>query len=421
MKAQSTPSAIPPVGEPAVQAVSAFAALRHRNYQLYFGGQLVSNAGTWMQVIAQGWLVYQISHSDLMLGIVGFAAAIPSLLVTPWGGVVVDRMPKRRLLLLTQTGAMLLAFILAALTFTGVVREWHIVLLAAGLGFVNAFDAPARQSFVVELVGRQDLPNGIALNSLMFNSARVIGPAVGGLLLAAVGTAWCFTINGLSFLAVLLGLAAMNLEDHAGAGSAESPLRQLWQGVQYVAGEPVLSGLLLLSLCFSVFGFSYATLLPAFVERVLHQGPQVFGWVTAATGVGAVAGALLIANHRGKMPRGEWLMLAGLGFPIVLAIFSFTNYVLLSLILAFGLGFGFMSQFTMMNTLLQTRVEDRFRGRVMALYALTFSGFAPFGNLAVGALSERIGLSYAITIFAAVSLLLAVVIHRQVPQIRLLH
>jgi len=399
-------------------AASPFAALRHRNYQLYFGGQLVSNAGTWMQVIAQGWLVYQISHSDLTLGIVGFAAAIPSLLVTPWGGVVVDRMPKRRLLLLTQSGAMLLAFILAALAFTGAVREWHIVLLAAGLGFVNAFDAPARQSFVVDMVGRADLPNAIALNSLMFNSARVIGPAVGGLILAVVGAAWCFTINGLSFLAVLLGLAAMRLEDRAGAGTGESPLRQLWVGIQYLTGEPILSGLLLLSLSFSIFGISYATLLPAFVERVLHQGPAVFGWVTAATGLGAVTGALMIANHRGKLTRGQWLVRASLGFPMVLAAFSFTNYVPLSLVLAFGLGFGFMSQFTMINTLLQTRVADNLRGRVMALYTLTFFGFAPFGNLAVGALSAKIGLSYAISIFAVVSLLLTVFIHHRVPQIR---
>jgi MFS family permease len=184
-----------------------------------------------MQVIAQGWLVYQLTHSDLALGIVGFAAAIPSLLVTPWGGVVVDRVPKRMLLIATQAGAMLLAFVLAVLAFTGVVREWHIVLLAGGLGFVNAFDAPARQAFVVDMVGRSDLPNGIALNSLMFNSARVVGPAVGGLLLAAVGPAWCFTINGFSFLAVILGLAAMRLEPHRSARLADSTWKQLVDGL----------------------------------------------------------------------------------------------------------------------------------------------------------------------------------------------
>src|ERR1700690_4527497 len=203
-----------------------FAALRHRNYQLYFGGQLISNAGTWMQVIAQGWLVYQITHSDLTLGIVGFASAIPTLIISPWGGVVVDRVPKRTLLILTQIGAMLLAFILAALVFTNTVQEWHIIVLAAGLGVVNSFDAPGRQAFVVDMVGREDLPNAIALNSMMFNSARVIGPAMGGLLLAIIGPAWCFTINGISFFAVILGLWAMRIDSIEIKHFSGSPWKQ---------------------------------------------------------------------------------------------------------------------------------------------------------------------------------------------------
>jgi MFS family permease len=398
--------------------VGPFAALQHRNFRLYFGGQLVSNSGTWMQIIAQGWLVYQITHSDLALGVVGFAAAVPSLLVMPWGGVVVDRVPKRTLLMLTQSGAMLLAFTLAALTFSNVVREWHIALLAAGLGFVNAFDAPARQAFVVEMVGREDLPNGIALNSLMFNGARVIGPALGGLLLAAVGVAWCFTINGLSFLAVLVGLFAMRLAPHQTDRLDESIWKQLTKGIRYAAGQAELSGLLLLSLCFSVFGITYATVLPAFVERNLRQGAAVYGWVTTCTGIGAVVGALLIADHRGAQWRGKWLAAASVGFPIVLGVFSFTTYLPVNFVLAFGLGLGFMTEFTMINTLLQTRVEDSLRGRVMGLYSLTFFGIAPFGNLAIGALSDRIGLSYAILLFALISLVLSIAILRRVPQIR---
>ncbi len=397
---------------------NAFAALRHRNFQLYFGGQLISNAGTRMQVIAQGWLVYELTHSDLALGIVGFVAAIPALVITPWGGVVVDRVPKRTLLILTQSGAMVLAFILAALVFTGVVQEWHIVALAAALGFVNSFDAPARQAFVVEMVGREDLPNGIALNSLMFNSARVVGPAMGGLLLALVGAAWCFTINGLSFLAVILGLWAMRLNIVASERSTESTWNRLLNGVRYAIDQRELAGLLLLSLVFSVFGISYATVMPAFVEQVLHQGALAYGWVTTATGVGAVTGALVIANHGGTDWRGRWLVAASIGFPIVLAAFSFTSFLPLGLVLCFGLGLGFMVEFTMINTLLQTRVEDALRGRVMALYTLTFFGFTPFGNLAVGALSQRIGLSYAISLFALVSLLLSVWVIRKVPQLR---
>jgi MFS family permease len=416
---QQIPRARPfTLAESVPAAANPFAALRHRNFQLYFGGQLISNAGTWMQVIAQAWLVYELTHSDLALGIVGFVAAIPALLVTPWGGVVVDRIPKRTLLMLTQSAAMSLAFILATLTFSGLVREWHVVLLAAALGFVNAFDAPGRQAFVVEMVGREDLPNGIALNSLMFNGARVIGPAIGGLLLAVVGAAWCFTINGLSFLAVLLGLYAMRFDAAKPFRSMESPWRQLTNGIRYVAGEAELGGLLLLSLCFSVFGISYATVLPAFVEQILGRGAAVYGWITAATGVGAVTGALLIAHHRGTQWRGRWLVSASFAFPVVLGAFSFTTYLPASLALAFGLGLGFMTEFTMINTLLQTRVQDALRGRVMALYTLTFFGFAPFGNLAVGALSERIGLRLALALFASLSLILAAFVLRKVPQVR---
>ncbi len=395
-----------------------FASLRHRNFQLYFGGQLISNAGTWMQVIAQGWLVYQLTHSELILGIVGFAAAVPSLLVSPWGGVVVDRVPKRSLLIITQASAMLLAFILAALTFTDTVKEWHIVLLAAGLGLVNAFDGPARQAFVVEMVGREDLPNAIALNSMMFNSARVIGPALGGMLLALVGAAWCFTINGISFVAVIIGLWAMQLPPHQPQPVHETPWKQLVSGLQYVSRQPELLGLILLSLIFSIFGISYATVLPAFVEKVLHQGAASYGWVNALIGAGAVIGAFAIANQYGVKWRGAWLQASAIGFPLVLAAFAYATYFPLSLALALGLGVGFMVQFTMINTLLQTRVEDRLRGRVMALYTLTFFGFAPFGNLAVGALSERIGLSLSITIFAAISLVLSLIVLQKIPQIK---
>jgi len=406
---------IEPISE---QRTNPFAALRHRNFQLYFGGQLISNAGTWMQIIAQGWLVYQLSHSDLTLGIVGFASAIPTLAISPWGGVIVDRVPKRSLLMITQASAMLLAFILAALAFTNNVREWHIILLAAGLGIVNAFDAPARQAFVVEMVGKDDLPNAIALNSMMFNSARVIGPAFAGILLALLGAAWCFTINGISFFAVIIGLWAMQLKPHIAKPRGESSLKQLIGGLNYVSRHSDLSGLLLLALIFSVFGISYSTILPAFVEQILKQGAAVYGWITAATGVGAVTGAFLIASHHGPKWRGSWLRLASVAFPLILAVFAFTIFFPVSLILAFGLGIGFMMEFTLINTLLQTRVDDDLRGRVMGLYTLTFFGFAPFGNLAVGALSARIGLSFAMTLFAMIGLLLSLVVLAKYPQIK---
>jgi MFS family permease len=395
-----------------------FAALRHRNFQLYFGGQLVSNVGTWMQVIAQGWVVYQLGHSELTLGLVGFAAAIPTLIVSPWAGVVVDRVSRRTLLIMTQTGSMLLAFILAALSFTGAVKEWHIIALAAMLGIVNAFDAPARQAIVPEMVGKGDLPNAIALNSMMFNSARILGPALAGLLLAIIGAAWCFTLNGISFLAVIVGLWLMKMPPHRPEHTQDSPWQQLVSGVKYTAHNREMSALILLSLVFSVFGISYSTLLPAFVEKVLHQGALAYGWVTAASGVGAVSGAFLLASRVGHGRRGQILVLTNLAFPLILIAFSFVSYFPLSLALAFGLGLGFMMQFTNLNTLLQTRVADAFRGRVMALYTLTFFGLAPFGNLLIGFLGEKLGLGWAMTIFAICSLVLSRFILLKVSEVQ---
>lgn len=417
MQVPLSPEKTETISQPAPRA-GAFASLRHRNFQLYFAGQLISNAGTWMQVIAQGWLVYQLMHSDLALGIVGFASAIPSLLASPWGGVIVDRMSKRTLLILTQTGAMLLAFILAALAFTGLVREWHIVILAAALGLVNAFDSPGRQAFVVEMVGREDMPNAIALNSLMFNGARVIGPALGGLLLAVVGAAWCFTINGISYLAVIWSLWAMQIQPQGTRVEAESPWKQFMSGLRHASEQIELGGLILLSLIFSVFAITYIQLLPAFVDVVLHQDASTYGWLTAAFGTGAVIGALVIANRPRPGWRGNWMFVANILFPIMLSIFIYNTILPLSYVLEFFMGAAFMVEYTMINTLLQTLVMDEMRGRIMGLYTITFLGFAPFGNLALGALSARIGLSPAVTVFAAVSLVLCLIVFRRVPQMQ---
>jgi MFS family permease len=412
-------SADQPVAPLSQNTSQTFSAMRHRNFQLYFGGQLISNIGTWMQIIAQAWVVYQIGHSEMTLGLVAFASAIPVLVISPWGGVVVDRVSRRSLLMLTQSGSMLLAFVLAALTFTGVVKEWHVIVLAALLGVVNAFDAPARQAFVLEMVGKEDLPNAIALNSMMFNSARVIGPALAGLLLAIIGAAWCFTLNGISFLAVLIGLWLMNLPPHRAVHNPASPWNQLVSGMQYAAHNREMSALILLSLVFSFFGISYSTLLPAFVEKVLHQGAMAYGWVNAASGLGAVTGALLLANRtvsHGR--RGQLLVLTNIAFPLILIAFSFTSLYPLSLVLAYGLGVGFMVQFTTINTLLQTRVEDSFRGRIMGLYTITFFGFAPFGNLLIGFLGEKLGMGIAMTIFAVCSLILSRVVLMKTPEVQ---
>jgi MFS family permease len=397
---------------------SIFAAMRHRNFQLYFGGQLVSNIGTWMQIIAQGWVVYQISRSELSLGLVAFASAIPVLVISPWGGVVVDRVSRRKLLILTQSGAMLLAFILATLMFQNAVQEWHVVVLAALLGVVNAFDAPARQAFVPEMVGKEDLPNAIALNSMMFNSARVIGPAVAGLVLGLVGAAWCFTLNGISYLAVILGLLLMEIPAREKVQHSNSPWQQLKGGLRYAAGNREISSLILLSLVFSIFGISYATILPAFVEKTLHQGALTYGWINTATGLGALTSAFLMAHRLSHGRRGRWLVLTNIAFPLILIAFSLTSVFALSALLAYGLGMGFMIQFTTINTLLQTRVEDEFRGRVMGLYTITFFGFAPFGNLLIGFLGEKLGLGIAMTLFAVCSLVLSRIVLMRTPEIQ---
>jgi MFS family permease len=392
-----------------------FASLRHRNYKLYFSGQLISVAGTWMQIIAQGWLVYQISHSELMLGVVGFASAIPALIVSPWGGVVVDRVPKRSLLVITQTAAMLLAFILAWLSFSQRVQVWHIILLAAGLGLINAFDGPARQAFVVDMVGREDLTNAIALNSMMFNSARVIGPALGGVLLAALGAAWCFFINGFSFLFVIAGLLMMRLPPHPKRLTFNSPWNELVGGIKYILSHAEIGGLILIALIFSFFGISYTTILPAFVDQVLHQTAAGYGWINAASGLGAVSGALVIANNSAQGARGRWLHIANLIFPFLLAAFAFTTWFPLSLGLAYCLGIGFMLQFTLINTLIQTNVTDEMRGRVLSIYTLTFFGLAPFGNLLIGWLAEALGLSVTVVFSALTALVLSMIVFHQIP------
>ncbi len=395
-----------------------FRSLQHRNFRLYFTGQIISVAGTWMQSVAQAWLVYQLSHSELMLGVVGFAAAIPALIISPWAGVVVDRVNKRNLLVITQASAMVLAFILAFLTFTGLVQVWQIVVMAALLGVINAFDGPGRQAFVVEMVGREDLPNAIAVNSMMFNGARIIGPALGGVLLATVGTAWCFFLNGVSFLAVIVCLLLMRLTPRTQVLEVGSPWSDLKHGLRYVLLHRNIFALLMLALIFSVFGISYNTVLPAFVDQILLGGASGYGLLNAFIGVGAVIGAYLMARYGDCGQRGRWLVWMILLFPFMLVLFAFNTQFAVALGLAVGLGVGFMLVFTSINTLLQTNVDDKMRGRVMGLYTLTFFGFAPFGNLAMGQLAERWGMSVVITLSAACSFIFAALVIALVPQLK---
>ncbi len=399
------------------QLPAAFSSFRHRNYKLWFSGQLISVIGTWMQIIAQAWLVYEISHSEFALGLVSFASAIPVLFVSPFGGVITDRVPKRTLLVITQSSAMVLAFMLSLLAFTHLVQVWHIIVLASILGIVNAFDAPARQAMVVEMVGREDLPNAIALNSITFNGARVIGPAIGGLLLAALGAAWCFFLNGISYLAVIAGLVAMTFPPRSQQQANAHPIRQIVEGIEYARVHHEILSLLLLTLVFSMFGTTYTAILPAFVDQVLHSNATGYGTVNAFIGFGAVIAAFFLAQFSTRNIRGMTLTVANLLYPFVLAAFAFNSRFLAALLLSLLLGFGFMLVLNNVNSLLQLRVSDQMRGRIMSLYTICFFGFSPFGSLAIGAVAQWLPMGETLALSAAVTFVLSLIVYLKSPEI----
>jgi MFS family permease len=368
-----------------------FAALQHRNYRLFFIGQLISLVGTWMQNVAQGWLVYEMTGSPFKLGIVSFCAGVSVLVFSLWAGVYADRVPKRRLLLATQTAMMALAFMLAADVFAGTVQWWHVAIFAFFLGTANAFDAPTRQAFVVEMVGRKELPNAIALNSAMFNVARIAGPALAGITLAAVGAKWCFVLNGASFLAVIAGLLMMDVKPYVGAASTDSPLRQMREGLGYIRHQPVVRPLIGLVAVSNMFASGYMALLPAFAQDVLHVGTVGYGFMSTAVGVGALAGALAIASLGDYHGKGLMLTAGNLLFPAMVIAVSLSRSYHLTICLLALTGLGFMTQNATANTLVQITVPDKLRGRVMSVYMMVFMGFFPIGALIAGAVAEKFG------------------------------
>lgn len=368
-------------------------ALRHRNYRLFFSGQSVSLIGTWMTRIATSWLVYRLTRSALLLGLVGFAGQIPSFLLAPVAGVLVDRWNRHRLLVATQVLAMLQSAALALLALTGVINIWHVLALSLFQGVINAFDMPARQAFVVEMVEkREDLGNAIALNSSMVNAARLLGPSIGGVLIAAVGEGWCFFWDAVSYLAVLASLLLMRLTPRPRrAATGTKVIAGLREGWLYVAGSPPIRSILLLLALVSLVGMPYTVLMPVFASNVLHGGPHTLGFLMAATGVGALSGAAFLANRRSVLGLGKFIpLMAGL-FGAGLIGFSFSRTLWLSIPLLLVTGLGFMVQMAASNTLLQTLVEDDKRGRVMSFYTMAFMGTTPFGSLFAGSLASRIG------------------------------
>ena len=397
-----------------------FASLQYRNYRLWFFGQMVSLCGTWMQATAQSYLVYDLTRSPTFLGLVGFASGIPSWLLTLYGGVIADRVARRTLLIVTQSIMMLLAFILAALTFSHLVRPWHIILLASSLGVVNAFDGPTRQSFVLEMVERKDLANAIALNSTMFNSATAVGPAVAGLTYMWFGPAWCFIINGISFIAVIVALRFMKLAARARTVGRASTLAELKEGLRYVGAQPIIRTLICLVAATTLFGHSFATLIPAWAVKILGGDAKTNGFLQSARGAGAVGGAILLATFSHFNIKGKLLTAGAFIFPVLLLTFAFVRWLPLSLLALFGVGAAMILFLNLANTMVQTQVPDSLRGRVMGVYTLIFFGSMPLGALWVGTVAERFGLPVPIIIGSLTALAVAVLVWVFIPKLRAL-
>jgi MFS family permease len=406
-----------------LSARGTFAALKYRNYRLWFFGQMLSLVGTWMQATAQGYLIYELTNSPQYLGYVGFAAGVPSWIFMLYGGLIADRIPRRTLLVITQTAMMLLALVLAALTFTGLVQPWQVIVLAFLLGVANAFDAPARIAFTPDLVDdRKDLTNAIALNATMFNSAVVVGPAIGGLTYAAVGPGWCFTLNAISFLPVIIALLMMKMPPSLSLSRPSgSAIQNIRAGFHYVRGQTVVRTIMLLVMFVSLFGISFVALMPAWAVDVLGGGATTNGYLQSARGIGALVGALMLATFSGSVGRGRLITMGSFVFPGLLMLFALTDVLPISLLLLMGIGWGYMIYINSSNALVQGLVPDELRGRVMSIYTLTFFGFMPIGSLLAGAAAERLGEPAAVLLGAAIVLVWSGLVYLRVPELRRSH
>lgn len=392
-------------------------ALKHRNFQLFFSGQFVSLCGTWMQSVALDWLVYRLTGSALLMSLVAFAGQIPVLLLSPVAGIVADRRNRQYTVIATQTASMLVALILAALTLLKVVKVWEIVILATSLGIVNAFDVPARQSFIIEMVGREDLLNAIALNSSMYNAARVIGPAIAGIVIAGVGEGWCFFGNGVSYIAVIIGLFMMRVapRELQRGGSAVENIVEGFRFAQHTA--PIRSLLLMVGLV-SMTTMPVMVLMPIFADRILHGGARGLGWLVGSAGIGALLGGLTLASKRDVKGLGSWVWLAAAGVGVASIFFAASQHFWLSVAFLLPAGYAMMVQMGSCNTLIQVMVPDRLRGRVMSVYSMMLIGVGPIGALASGALANRIGAPWTIALCGVVSLAGAAVFAWKWPAFR---
>jgi MFS family permease len=394
-------------------------AFRHRNYRLFFAGQLVSLIGTWTQSVAQTWLVYRLTGSALLLGTVTFCQQVPVFLLATLGGMVADRLPRRSVLVATQSSAMVLAFALSALTLSGTVRVAHILVMASLLGVVNAFDIPTRQSFISQMVGKDDLMNAVALNSSMVNGARILGPAIAGFAVKAFGEGWCFFINGVSFLAVIAGLLGMkSLPQALPREPSESALSRIAKGFRFVMTEKRVRALLLLFAVTALTAMPYTTLMPIFAAKVFHGDARTLGFLMGAVGAGALLGGLALASRSRMRGTDTWVNIACGTFGATLVLFALSHTFWLSMIILVPLGASMMTQMSATNTRIQVMTPDDLRGRVMAIWAMIFMGFAPVGSLLAGWLASSIGPSKTLIAGGSICMVAAAGFSLWLPRLR---
>lgn len=402
---------------------STLRALRHRNYRLYMLGQFISLIGTWMESTAVNWLVWRLTrsseYSSSWLGMINFVGLFPAFVLAPFGGSLADMRSRRGILVATQSSAMVLSFILAALTLAGHVQLWHVFLIGGLLGVVNGFDIPTRQSFLIEMVGREDLMNAIALNSSMFNGARIIGPALAAVAIHRLGEGWCFAFNGLSFLAVILCLIAMRLIAlDRGPSRGGSAFDHLTEGFRFAVSCPPIRALLLLVGLLSLMGMPYTVLMPTFANHVLKGDERTYGLLLTATGLGAMLGAFSLTFRHGVLGLGRWIVMAAIGFGVVVMVFAASRNVWLSCVALIPAGFGLMVGMGASNTLIQSMVPDHLRGRISALFAMMFMGMSPFGGLLSGWLADLIGAPWTVCLNGLVVILGGIVFGLHLPSLR---
>lgn len=386
------------------RATGPLRVFRHRNYRLFFGGQAISLPGTWMQSMAQSWLVYRLSESSFMLGALGFAAQLPLFVLSVFGGALADTRDRRAILVGTQVASMLLALTAAVLTMTDVVRVWHVFVLATALGIVNAFDVPTRQSFIMDMVGREDLPTAIGLNSSMFNAARVVGPTLAGLVVAAAGEGWCFLGNAVSFVPVIAGLLMMRLPAHVPPPPGPSTLQRIREGLGFAARHEGIRTTLLLVGATSLIAVNYSVLMPVVADKVLGGNAKTLGLLLGAAGAGALLGALCLALRRGSNGLSRWALYAAAGLGTSLTAFALCRTVWAALLALVPVGMCMVVLMASANTLLQIMSPDAYRGRVMALYSMMFLGMGPFGSLLGGTVAHALGPSATLLLSGIVCL-----------------